>query len=342
MKLLHSFLRKLESLSNINILMYHGFTDEKSFKGIENYHGKHLHIDKFKEQVRYLKKYYHIIKLEEFISCLVDPKPVPSSLVVITMDDGYRSNFTLAYPVLKEFAVPATIFLTTNFIDKKEYLWTDRIEFALNGTAEKYLEIVLDNNVYSYNLSDFRQKQLTDRDIKSKLRKLPVVPRDAVIEDIENKLKQKLQGPNPPAMYAPLERKDVMEMVRSNLVSVGSHTCSHVVLSACLQDMMKDQLLDSKKYIEELTEKACAIFSYPNGATGDFNELSKRILKDSGYKCALTTIIGTNNAYSDIFELKRLNLHNDGDLTGFICTLSSLGRFLRKIKNADLFGGQYQ
>ena len=90
--------------------------------------------------------------------------------------------------------------------------------------------------------------------------------------------------------------------------------------------------------IEEMTQKTNDLFSYPNGWAGDFNEQSKRILQELGFRCALTTVIGSNNTDSDVFELKRLNLHNEGDFGGFLRTLSSFWRFLRKVRNASLLG----
>ena len=342
MSFLYAFLRTLEPPTDINILMYHGFTDQTTFDGMANHHGKHLHVDKFGEQVRYLKDHYRIIALPDLVACISARKSIPPRSVVITIDDGYRSNFTLAYPVLKEFAAPAAIFTATDFIGRKSFLWTDRVEHALNTTKEKRLQVVLDGAACSYDLADRGSRQAADVDIKRRLKRSSACQRDPVVKDIEDKLGQRLSfGQNVPAMYAPLQPSEIREMTGSGLVSIGSHTCSHVIMTACPPEEMKAELQASKQHVEEWTARPCTLFSYPNGGTGDFNDASAKILKDLGYLCALTTIIGTNKASADIFKLKRLNIHNDGDMGGFVRTLSGLGRFLRRIKNAGPAREQY-
>src|SRR5262245_35792515 len=133
-----------EPPDNINILMYHGFTDRREFGGIENYHGKHLHADKFRRQMEFVKERYHPVSLKELIEHLTAGKKLPPRTIAITIDDGYRSNFTLAYPVFKEFGIPATIFLATDFIDRKDALWVDRLEFAVNQSTKHKLDVELD------------------------------------------------------------------------------------------------------------------------------------------------------------------------------------------------------
>ena len=75
-------------------------------------------VEKFQEQMHYLKTHYDILSMEEVraVYCKKDTweeKDKPQ--VVITMDDGYRDNFQNAFPVLKAVHLPATIFLTTGF-----------------------------------------------------------------------------------------------------------------------------------------------------------------------------------------------------------------------------------
>ena len=339
MNLLHTLIRQIEPTHHVYILMYHGFTDKKNFKGIENYHGKHLHIEKFEEQIRYLKNHYKIISLANLVDACAHHRVLPPRSMLLTIDDGYKSNFTLAYPLLKRYQTPATIFITTDFIDKIFLLWVDRIEYALNQTTQNHLQLTINGQFRSYDLMTVASKKFADRDIKTKLKKLVSQERDLVIEEIENKLQKKLGADSDvPEMYAPLEPSQIKEMSNSNLMTIGNHTSSHVILTACSIEQMRAELDDSKTCTEAMTNRPCKFFSYPNGEKGDFDDQSKRILKDLGFRCALTSVMGSNDIKDEVFELKRLNIHNDGNFTGFICTLSSGGRFLRRIKNANLYG----
>lgn len=110
------------------ILMYHEFGYEEStlFVTPEN----------FEQQMKYLKdKKYNTISLDELVTGLKAGKKFPHNTVVITIDDGWRDNYTVAYPVLKKYDLPATIFLVANYMDQKaDYLtWEQVCEMAQNN-----------------------------------------------------------------------------------------------------------------------------------------------------------------------------------------------------------------
>lgn len=321
----------------IPILMYHGFCDQKSFSGIENYHGKHLYVEKFEEQIRYLKQHYKIITLARLLDHYRNATALPVNSVLLTIDDGYASNFHLAFPILKKYQAPASIFITTDFVEKRNFLWVDRLEYALNRTQRTNVQLTVTGKEWTYDLSSPSLKKAADRGIKRELKRLASSLRDPIIDRIEESLEAKIIHDHPvPAMYEPLTPEQIKIMVDSNLVSVGSHTTSHVIMSVCSPEEMRDELVRSKHAIEQMSQRPCNIFSYPNGEAGDFNRQSRDILREIGFKCALTTVVGVNPWNQDSYELKRLNIHNDGDLTGFVRTLSSFARFLRKLKYENI------
>ncbi|MEA2021854.1 MAG: polysaccharide deacetylase family protein, partial [Candidatus Caldatribacteriota bacterium] len=101
----------------IPILTYHNFTSDES----SSYR---INDNEFEKQMEYLAvNDYSVISLKELIKGLengfLPPKPV-----VITIDDGYKSTYTLAYPILKKYNFPATLFLYTDFIEKNNYSLT--------------------------------------------------------------------------------------------------------------------------------------------------------------------------------------------------------------------------
>lgn len=95
----------------IPILAYHNFTkDEGSSYSIN--------IIEFEKQMNYLATHnYSVISLSELLKGLKNGQ-LPPKPVVITIDDGFKSTFTLAYPVLKKYNFPATLFIYTDFIEK--------------------------------------------------------------------------------------------------------------------------------------------------------------------------------------------------------------------------------
>ena len=77
----------------------------------------------FINQMNYLKNNgYTVIPLDEIENAGQYTKPV-----IITFDDGYEDNYTNAYPILKKYHFPATVFLISSFIGKPDYLNNDEI-----------------------------------------------------------------------------------------------------------------------------------------------------------------------------------------------------------------------
>ena len=124
----------------VPILMYHRFGYDKSslFVTPEN----------FSRQMDYIKRRgYEIISLDELVMGIKNNRKFKHNTVVITIDDGYKDNYTHAYPTLKKYAFPATIFIIANFIEnKKDFLtWNEiKIMFADNITFGGHTK----NNIY--------------------------------------------------------------------------------------------------------------------------------------------------------------------------------------------------
>ena len=113
---------------SIPILTYHNFTTEEgdSYK---------INITNFEKQMDYLAAHnYSVISLSELLEGLRDNQ-LPLKPIVITIDDGFRSTYTLAYPVLKKYNLPATLFLYTDFIEKNNYslTWEEIREMTKNN-----------------------------------------------------------------------------------------------------------------------------------------------------------------------------------------------------------------
>jgi len=71
----------------------------------------------FEAQIRLLVQEFNILSLEDLATYLNSGREIPPDSVVITLDDGFKDNYTNAYPILKKYKVPATIFLIVNRVE---------------------------------------------------------------------------------------------------------------------------------------------------------------------------------------------------------------------------------
>jgi peptidoglycan/xylan/chitin deacetylase (PgdA/CDA1 family) len=92
----------------------------------------------FDAQMAYLyKNGYRVIRLSDLIAFLKGKKAVPRKAVVITLDDGYKSAYTIAYPILGKYGFPATIFIYTDYIGARAGLtWREIEEMVASGLIE--------------------------------------------------------------------------------------------------------------------------------------------------------------------------------------------------------------
>ena len=109
---------------NIPVLCYHDVTPNNP-----NNNELLVNPEKFKEQLQYLKdNNYTPITLDELYDYLRNNKPIPEKPVVITIDDGYKGNYEYAYPLLKEFKFPATIFVISNYVGAQDYMTAEQLK----------------------------------------------------------------------------------------------------------------------------------------------------------------------------------------------------------------------
>lgn len=322
--------------NRIAILEYHGFSDTDLHENLENCASNHLFIGNFRKQARFLKKYCNVVSLHAALEMLHSGRTIPRRTVVLTIDDGFQSIYSLAFPVLMEFGMPATVFCATNFIRDKNYLWGDRLEFILNATKENRIVFSHGGETITLPFSTLSERRKAITLIKAVLKRGDPALIPASVRKMEEDLKLSLDAaPDAPALYQPLDMVSIAAMKTSGLVSIGSHTASHVILSRCSAGQVEKELKESKAFLETALETPVDLFCYPNGKEGDFNEETGNMVRRCGYVCALTTVDGMNTSKTDSYELRRYwvrsSIQTLPEFALFICGLLS---FMARVKRA--------
>ncbi len=279
----------------IAIIMYHRICSKKDIWSIDT-----LDTNELEKQIKYLKKYYEILSLEKLHELLSLNKKLPKKGVVITFDDGYKDNFTNAYPILKKYNIPATIFLTTGYIGKDELFWWDKVGYILCNTKLKNI------NLEDYgNISSPPKENITSY-LDSVIENLKYMKEEKREEIIQLLLKNSgVEIPKEISIDITASWNDIKEMHENN-ISFGAHTVNHKVLSKIPINEAKFEILQSKNDIEKNLKTSIKTFSYPYGQVNDFNDEIINILKESGFDCAVTGIPGMVSKNSDLFKLDRV------------------------------------
>jgi len=100
----------LQGYQTVPVLSYHNFSPTESSKMT-------VSQEMFGQQMRLLKgKGYRVISLDQFFDFLEFKAPLLPKSVVITIDDGWRSMYEIAFPILKKYGYPVTLFIYTDMI----------------------------------------------------------------------------------------------------------------------------------------------------------------------------------------------------------------------------------
>lgn len=146
----------LDSVYRLPVLMYHSidYTADKKNKMT-------ISPEVFAKQMEYLRENgYDVIPLEKAVSYIRDRKRPPAKTVAITIDDGYEDNYINAYPVLKKYHIPATIFVITDLVGSDGFMTWDEIrQMAKSGMID----------IESHTKSHLWLTGLDDRELKNQL-----------------------------------------------------------------------------------------------------------------------------------------------------------------------------
>jgi peptidoglycan/xylan/chitin deacetylase (PgdA/CDA1 family) len=283
----------LQSRSSITVLTYHGITDAKSDINDFCFVGE----DEFDKQMKYLSQNFDVKSAEDaYLNSYNNEKPV----AVVTFDDGFFNNFSHAFPILKKYGVPATIFLSTNFIDSNDTIWFCKIIQVIESSQES--EISWRGSLLP--IKSGPDKRLASSIIQTDLKRLHPASIEEELITLFDSLNINMDFNDTP--YGMLTEKSVIEMQESKLITFGAHTHNHAILTKLSKDESKNEIHESLRQVQILTGKKCTMFAYPNGGVGDYSNNHKQILQNSSVSLTFSMKDGLSSQQDDYSEIKRL------------------------------------
>lgn len=100
----------------VPIIMYH-----QVFPNSDPEYRLAVSLETFERQMRFLKtSHYNVIGLEDLANLIRDKKKIPPRTIAITLDDGYLNSYTYAFPILKKYNLPATVFIIAGEVGRRD------------------------------------------------------------------------------------------------------------------------------------------------------------------------------------------------------------------------------
>lgn len=284
---------RLANRRGTRILMYHRFPQDT--RALE-------------WQCSHIRNHYKPLPLDKWVDNGAEPSATNS--LIVTVDDGYRDFLLYGFPVFRAFDIPCTVYLVSDFLDQKLWMWWDQLAFAFRHTKRDSLTLTLAQDDLSFQLQDDAQREALGADIANRLTQVTNSERLRLVKLIPELLEVEIPA-TPPAEFEALKWEEVRQLAKDG-VAFGAHTVTHPILSRLSDSQQKREEIEvSKLRIQQELDQPVQHFCYPNGLNGDFDQETVDIVKQAGFKTATTTERGLNFPGSQPFTLRRLGIDPD-------------------------------
>ena len=320
----------LATQSRAVILLYHRVAELSSDPQLLSVTPQH-----FAEHLEHICEYYHPMSLIELCRSLA-AKHVPHRAVVITFDDGYADNLWNAKPLLERYDVPATIFVTTGHVGQNREFWWDELErlLFLPERLPETLTLNIDGELYEWSLRENEEQRTwkyeysdTALPAPSSMLRWDVTmeicpsPRYKVYKELHHLLRPLddkerkrvltalsrwagLSRDGRPA-YRVLNHSELKALGDCSLIEIGSHSITHPVLSTQPLELQSREIVESKRFLEDILGYPVNSFSYPYGGTGEVSEETVRLIREAGYEMACANFSALVTGRSSPYWLPR-------------------------------------
>ena len=285
----------------------------------------------FADHLEVLQKHGSYVRLQELVRKLKD-RQLPRQVVAVTFDDGYADNLHTAKPLLERYDMPATIFITTGYIDQEREFWWDELDKLLLQASllPKALHLSINGRTYRWNLgqaahyneeayqrhrywSAIGNNVPTSR--HSLYRSLYQLLQSLLADEREKVLDKLRLWAGTDSVVRPSHRSlsstELLALSQGELVEIGTHTVTHPLLSTLSRVTQRDEIQQSKASLEEIIGRPVDGFAYPHG---DFTTETVALIREAGFAYACSTLAEVIWQGSDLFQLTRIVIENwDGE-----------------------------
>lgn len=278
------------------IFMLHHITERSTpFRG-------GIDVEFFDAFCAHIAEHYEVLPLEELERRRRSGR-VPSRGIALTFDDGHADNYHLALPVLRRYNLPATVFVTTGFIDHRYVPWATRLALVLERTSRPDGPIELDG--LTLDLGTIERRLAAQTQLCRHFQNMEKARTNALIDELAERVGVDVKQ----ACYRELCSWEQLAEMNNAGFRPGAHTVSHPFLTRIPLEDARREMAQSKEEIEGRLKTKIESFAYPNGKEGDYNPALMDAARQVGFSLAVTALHGVNDATRSPFELRRVGLY---------------------------------
>jgi peptidoglycan/xylan/chitin deacetylase (PgdA/CDA1 family) len=246
--------------------------------------------ESFEQQIELMMRRFTLLGVEDLRGHFLEKRPLPKNPALITFDDGYRECHDIALPILKRAGAKAAFFISTDHINDRKVFWWDRANYLVKRSTRTRAEIDYPSHAV-FHLTGDRSKVVNQI--------LDVIKQTFAL-DIERYLQGLSVALGVP--WGPEEERritdevmmtwDQVRALRSAGMDVQSHTRSHRVLETLPQADLREELVGSRRMLEEQLNEPVRAVAYPVSlSAGEHDEIFAEV-RAAGYDLGFSTSCG--------------------------------------------------
>jgi peptidoglycan/xylan/chitin deacetylase (PgdA/CDA1 family) len=243
----------------------------------------------------YLGRHFQVVSLSE----LVERRENCGGLAAITFDDGYADNLWHALPALQERGMPATVFVTSKYLDSTEGVWWERLARWVVQSGRDTMRVDTGDRVHEFPDRGRPTKQY--RIVRKFLTGLTAEERKTALADVPTHPEDRF-----------ITTSELSELAAAG-VQIEGHTVTHPRLSSLDREQMRREVSDNKNTLEALLNRKVDFMAYPYGDRDDFNAVSMEVARDAGYRAAFAAYRGLVGPETDLFAIPRIATRQEFD-----------------------------
>lgn len=263
-----------------NILMFHRVLKMDEFDNEDPF--LVLTTEEFEERINLVQKYFRIVDLYTWIQ-----NPTNEPCCALTFDDGWIDNYKNAYPILRKYNLPATIFLSTGMIGTMKRFWFDELQLIVGKINFDEIKIYLSNKFPGISTNSHYEML---RSLIVELKKKSTKEIDDFINDIKDEFKIDIDSKRTAMSW------DMINEMGQHKISFASHGVNHVLFTALSNDEKRFEIMESKKTIESNVKNNVPLLSFPNG---DYDQKVLEYAEDARYLAMFTASINHNDSIGE-------------------------------------------
>ena len=216
-----------------------------------------ISVSKFRAVIRDVAEQWRPVSVPDLVAG-IRRREFLDRAVAVTFDDGFADNLTVALPILQEFSVPATVYVTTGFVDRS----VRPFQYDLAGLVCRSERLHLDWNgtTYSWILDSPHARSACYMSVYHMLKPASARVRKDVIAQLAAEFPNLADHSG---RY--LTHDQLFELAASPLITIGAHTHHHLLLDSVSRAEMCNDMALGRQLLEEQLGRNVTHFSFPYG-----------------------------------------------------------------------------